>query len=143
MKVLSGWKSRADRLKKGHVSVSGHVLERSHEETCVFRFWEEWKRGGAGDQLLRGHEKGGCLGPAPEACFKCPSKKGHRRLGSDLNPGRKEGRVLVVDRWAPSLPLGCPGTSSRCSFPSRPESVPCLDTAASGHPQAQQVAFCF
>ena len=29
-------------------------------------------------------------------------------LGSDLNPGSEE-RVLVVDRWAPSLPLGALG----------------------------------
>ena len=28
--------------------------------------------------------------------------------GSDLNPGREE-RVLVVDRWAPSLLLGVLG----------------------------------
>ena len=36
---------------------------------------------GFGDQLLRGHEKGGCLGPAPEAYFKCPSQEGPQRGG--------------------------------------------------------------
>ena len=45
MKVLSGWKGRADRLqRKVTFPVSRHVLERSREETPVFRFWEGWKR---------------------------------------------------------------------------------------------------
>lgn len=54
-------------------------------------------------------------------------------LGSDLNPGREE-RVLVVDRWAPSLPLGSWDIILvPCSFLA--ESVPCWDIAAAGHPQ--------
>ena len=32
--------------KKVMFPVSRHVLERSREETRVFRFWEEWKRVG-------------------------------------------------------------------------------------------------
>ena len=42
MKGLSGWKGRADRLqRKVTLPVSRHVLERSREETCVFKVWEE------------------------------------------------------------------------------------------------------
>ena len=57
MKGLNRWKGRADRLqRKVTLPVSRHVLERSREETCVFRSGKSERR--AGDQLFRGHEKG-------------------------------------------------------------------------------------
>lgn len=34
------------RQRKTVLSTVKHVLELSHEEPCVVKFWKEWKRGG-------------------------------------------------------------------------------------------------
>lgn len=48
-KWLSGeGQEKLKKAKKGHVSLVKHVLELSHEKTCMFKFWKGWKRGETG-----------------------------------------------------------------------------------------------